>query len=164
MNQGNGEGKEGDRKDRKEEARSLYRKQEGDSHHHGSSVVHSSVFDLQQWWVVGHCCSVDNDDAGNGDHGDNGPFSMLSKWSSQLSLEYQLKSKVVESTLLGVAASSSGISAGNSFVPIFLALPADKREQGGANLYLAFTGYNGIIPQSPIANRSYLVTGQIFCQ
>jgi len=53
---------------------------------------------------------------------------------------------VVESAIFGVAASGSGISAGNSFAPIFLALPADKREEGDAHLYLAFTGYNGINP------------------
>ena len=75
--------------------------------------------------------------------------------------QYQLtyKCKVVESVVFGVTASGFWISAGISFVPIFLALPADKREQGDANLCLAFTGYSGIIPQSPIANRSYLVTG-----
>ena len=46
------------------------------------------------------------------------------------------------------------ISAGIPFVPISLALPADKREYGDTNYYLAFTRYNGIIPQSPIADRS----------
>ena len=64
----------------------------------------------------------------------------------------------------GMTVSGFWISAGIPFVPISLALPADKREYGDANLYLVFTGYNGIIPQSPIANRSNLVTGQIFHQ
>ena len=64
----------------------------------------------------------------------------------------------------GMTVSGFWISAGIPFVPISLALSADKREYGDANLYLAFTRYDGIIPQSPIANRSYLVTGQIFCQ
>ena len=56
------------------------------------------------------------------------------------------------------------ISAGIPFVPISLALPADKREYGDTNYYLAFTRYDGIIPQSPIADRNTLVTGQIFRQ
>jgi len=33
----------------------------------------------------------------------------------------------------------------NSSVPMFWALPADKRVQGGILLYLAFTGYSGVI-------------------
>ena len=87
-------------------------------------------------------------------------------------------SKVVDSALFGVTAqiqshSVSSLWIGssrlwdlskNSFVPIFWALPAHKREHGDTNLYLVFTGYNSIIPQSPIANRSYLVTGEIFHQ
>lgn len=53
-------------------------------------VVHSSVIDLQKWWVIGHCCSVDDD----GDHGEN------FQW--QYKLNY--KSEVVESVLFGVTA------------------------------------------------------------
>ena len=77
--------------------------------------------------------------------------------------QYKLmcKSKVVESALFGVTASGFWISAGTPFVPISLALPADKREYGDANYYLAFTRYDGIIPS---ADRSTLVTGQIFHQ
>jgi len=62
------------------------------------------------------------------------------------------KSKVVESAPFGVTASGFWISVGTPFVPIFCTLPADKREQGGTKLYLAFTGYNGIMPQSHIAS------------
>jgi len=47
------------------------------------------------------------------------------------------------------------MSAGTPFAPIFQALPADKREQGGTHLYLAFTGYNGIIPQSHILSQLF---------
>ena len=50
---------EGQQKRQEMEARSLCRKQEGDSHHHGFNVVRRSVLDLQQWWVIRRCCSVD---------------------------------------------------------------------------------------------------------
>ena len=65
--------------------------------------------------------------------------------------QYQLinKCKVLESVVFGVTASGFWISAGTPFVPIFRALPADKREQGGAHLYLAFTGCNGFSPNLP---------------
>ena len=124
-------------------------KQEGDSHHHRSSVVCSSVIDLQYCWVI-RCCSVDDDS----DHGDN------FQWQYKLTN----KSKVVESAPFGVTASGFLISVGTPFIPVFQALPVAKREHGVANLYLAFKGYNGVIPQSPVASWGYLVTGQIFRQ
>ena len=85
----------------------------------------------------------------------------LSKGSTVLFIN---KSKVVKSAAFAVTASGFWISAGTPFVPIFWALPADKREHGGANFYLALTEYSGVIPLSPIASWSYLGTGQIFCQ
>ena len=143
-----------DRRQKSQEikAKSLCRKQEGDGHHHGSSVVHGSVIALQQKWAAGRC-SIDED----GDHRDNdnghcnGSTNLLisPKWLSQP---------------FGMTVSGFWISAGIPFVPISLALPADKREYRGTDLYLVFTGYSGIIPQSPIANRSTLVTRQIFHQ
>jgi len=39
---------------------------------------------------------------------------------------------------------------------MFQALPADKREQGGARMCLVFTGYSGIVLQSPVLSWSYL--------
>ena len=120
--------------------RSLYRKQEGDSHHHGSSVVHDSVVALQQKWTVG-CCCIDEDSDDHDDDNDpcNGSTNLFisPKWLSQP---------------FGMTVSGFWISAGIPFVPISLALPADKREYGDANQYLAFTRYDGIIPQSPIGD------------
>ena len=83
----------------------------------------------------------------------------LSKGSTILFIN---KSKVVKSAAFAVTASGFWISAGTPFVPIFWALPADKREQGGAHLRLAFTGYNGTIPKSPVPSWSHLVSAQIF--
>ncbi len=55
-------------------------------------------------------CSVDDGDHGDDDNGITNLF-ISPKWLSQLSFEWQLESKVVESDLLGVAATGSGISA-----------------------------------------------------
>lgn len=53
-------------------SKGVCRKQDGDNHHRGSCIVCSSVAGLQEKWVVGHCCSVDDD---NGDD----PFLMAVK-------------------------------------------------------------------------------------
>ena len=175
MDWGNEEGKKGDRKDRKQkqglqirmmrkgrraaekignrsqESLQEARGRQGDIHHHGSSMVRGSVVALQQRWAVGRCSvDEDSDHRDDDDDDDDGSTNLFisPKWLSQP---------------LGMTVSGFWISARIPFVPISLALPADKREYRGTNLYLVFTGYSGVIPQSPIANRSYLVTGQIFC-
>ena len=84
-------------------------------------MVHGSVVALQWRWAVGRC-SVDED----GDHRDDDDdvddcstnLFISPKWLSQP---------------FGMTVSGFWISAGIPFVPISLALPADKREYGDAN-------------------------------
>ncbi len=97
-------------------------------------MVHGSVVALQYKWAVGCCCDDEDGDHCDYDdeHCDGSTNLFISpKWLSQP---------------FGMTVSGFWISAGIPFVPISLALPADKREYGDANLYLVFTGYHGIIP------------------
>ena len=88
-------------------------------------MVHSSVVALQYRWAVG-CCSIDEhsdhcDDDNDGEDCDyNGSTNVFisPKWLSQP---------------FGMTVSGFWISAEIPFVPIFLTLPADKREYGDAN-------------------------------
>ena len=87
-------------------------------------MVHSSVVALQYRWAVG-CCSIDEDGNHRDDNDDDddncdGSTNLFisPKWLSQP---------------FGMTASGFWISAGIPFVPISLALPADKREYGDAN-------------------------------
>jgi len=87
--------------------------------------------------------------------GSLGVVPLMRWWQRQLWWQHKLiyMSKVVASAPFGVSFWLLDLSR-TSFCSHLPALPAGKREYGDANLYLVFTGYNGIIPQSPIANRN----------
>ena len=111
-----------------------------------SSVACSSVSDLQQWWVVGRCCSVDNGDHVNNGNDCNGNTNLFvsPKWLSLLSFEWQLESEVVESALLGAAATGSEISAET---PLFPSNGPCQQIRGSQDAHLHPVFYDGIIPQ-----------------
>ena len=84
-------------------------------------MVRGSVVALQLRWAVGCCCTdEDGEHRDNDNDDDDGSTNLLinPKWLSQP---------------FGMTVSGFWISAGIPFVPISLALPADKREYGDAN-------------------------------
>ena len=144
--QGDGEGRMGDRKEIGNKSKESLQK--------AREMVSSKVplflqsdDDLQQWWVTRGC------------------VVRLIARLQQYKLLLIVQSSPVSS--FGVTASGFGISSGTPFFPSSRPCkfkPADKRKQGDSSLHPVFTGYNGIIPQSPISSWSYLLTGQVLWQ